>query len=462
MTKVYVCKPGKKDGRNWVLVVKDAGRVRRYSSGTPNKAEARRAAKEMEAAANATVLSGPAETVGQVFRGYLAHVRSTLEPLTAVSTETCLKRLAELEPIGLSDLTRRHVAAARDALKSRLDGKTVNLTLGKGRLAFSWAREAELTEASWPEVQPVKGKPTKKEPYTADEVRKILAWAESFAGGRYRLVLAVILETGARAEEICRLRGRDLNRSESLVYLGKTKTDDPRWSGVRPKTMAMLPEVEDEAWVFPAARRKGPMGSEPVRHALTKAREALGIAGCLDLHSLRRTHSCEAETGGVDERLVMKQQGHQSLPQHRAYKRRARGDNLLVPAQVVGDRCDPLTEQAESLTGIGSQPLARQEVYRSRSHQSDEVSGEARPGLPAETPYRTSPPSGKGLPQVPADSVRGADPFSARISALVSADPEALAALVTSAVRLRVLQEVLTESGHIETTGAQRSKEHGT
>lgn len=455
-SRVYVCRPGRKDGACWVLKVKPprGQKGRRFSSGTENYDEAVQIAAAEEAALNAGLTGRPA-TVGDVLARFELHAEATMRPSTIKSVRCVFKRLEPIGSVALEALSPRHVKQIRDSLAQRLDGKTVNGTIWKARRAFRWANEEELTAVSWPVVRPAKAKRTKKQPYTAAECRKILWWFEAYLDGRYAPALHALLESGARAGEVLSLRGRDLRRDESLIYFGETKTGEPRWSGVRPKTMARLPRVGPDEWVFPSAVFKGKhVAVNTINLLLQQARKELGIYGPLDLHSLRRTHTTEAEAAEVPERLAMKQQGHRSVQQHRAYKDRARGDDLVAEATAVAARWDPSpTVPDPSPESTNSATNSGQDDHSQWSNRDWESQAHAtgRLGLPPVVHHQEV--SGRRAPAHPvvAGMVLGLpdDEWAPEIGELVQFNPPAMAALLSDASRVLTVMSVLREAGYL-------------
>jgi site-specific recombinase XerD len=193
-------------------------------------------------------------------------------------------------------------------------------TLGHAKMlhAFlAWCETEELvTGLSRKVVNPRRVKKVLRT-FGAGEMRDLLGAA---AVGRDRAIVAILLETGIRATELCKLRVED-------VYLG----DDGAWlliqgKGGKHRVVAIggtarsllsrylsrhRPKAGNPATAF-LTRSGRPLTPDTLRAVLRRLGNVTGIRG-LSPHALRRTYAVEFLKQGNDIARLARTLGHESI-----------------------------------------------------------------------------------------------------------------------------------------------------
>ena len=194
--------------------------------------------------------------------------------------------------------------------------------------------ELEMPRTADPEIQP----------YTKDEIMKLLrackmtrpAKTEKRESWTYlrktafrdQLIILILLDTGVRVSELCRIQYKDLNLStqsihirsfesglksrDRLVYLGDT-TMDILWK--------ITVENEDpENYLIPSSisKRNRPMDRYAIGHLLRSLGEKAGVPH-VGAHRFRHTFAVEYLRNGGDIYTLKRQLGHNSLAMVQRY-----------------------------------------------------------------------------------------------------------------------------------------------
>lgn len=188
----------------------------------------------------------------------------------------------------------------------------------------------------------------RRRPLTYDEVQALFDAADALAerprtqrrkGGltaqRDAIALKAVYAYGLRRRELCGLDLADLRRNPKASAFGRFGALLVRWgkgtAGSAPKrrTVFLVPEMD---WVLevldqwlervrpllspgahPAlflSERRGRLGLRSLDQAFSRAREAAGLDGGLDLHCLRHSYITHLIEFGYPERFVQDQAGH--------------------------------------------------------------------------------------------------------------------------------------------------------
>lgn len=454
--RVYVVAPRrKKEGRNWQLLAKPpagsgAKRLRKTSK-TQDKAEA-----EARAAAWEAILNGLAAplascaTFGDLAAKHLAHRETDGTPEGTVTTyRTAFKRVAGLlGAVPLAEVDGPAVARARQALLARgLDGKTVNVTLSRCRSAWAWGVELGHVRAPWPAVRGAKARRTKKRPMRATEVRAFFRWLEGYQGGRWVPFFHVAAETGARSGDVCALNGRHVDRAHCRVWIrDRKKKGEERWSGVTKRTIAMLPKVGADEPVFTTQR--GRPSTNAALYVFRMGVKALGIEDGerLDVHSLRRMNSKEADRAGVPEQLAAKQQGHGQPRLHMHYGADPDDDeDMNAVAEAIASRWSTGEDHdgpRQEATGRDARVRGAAAACIGGSGRRADSSRTTRPvAAPADRPSRSGTRSGTR------SGVHLRDPHAATYGRWAAEDPAAAWALANDAWRIVAWRQAMVDAG---------------
>lgn len=116
--------------------------------------------------------------------------------------------------------------------------------------------------------------------------------------------------TGWRRGEAVNLLWADIDMARRTAILGDTKTG----RSMRPLAHAALriiadqPRLHGSKWVFPAAHKKGPIGSVP--NVWNRARNVAGLSADLTPHTLRHSAASLASDLGLSEATIAALLGH--------------------------------------------------------------------------------------------------------------------------------------------------------
>jgi integrase/recombinase XerD len=186
-------------------------------------------------------------------------------------------------------------------------------------------------------------------PLTVEEVKKLLKAVERTApakgrregftmsrpqANRDKAILLVLLDTGLRASELCRLLVRDADLTSGLV------TVQPYRSGLksRPRLVPLGQSARKAIWRYLADRR--PLASDPLfltnnekpldrgqlLHLLVRLGERAGVTKCHP-HRFRHTFAIQYLRNGGDVFTLQRLLGHTSLETVRHYLALAEADD---------------------------------------------------------------------------------------------------------------------------------------
>jgi integrase len=225
---------------------------------------------------------------------------------------------AQFGAMTLEDITPTRLRAWRDEIKRRLAPATVRTWLD----IVSAPLTVAVDDLEWLSRNPMKKVPRPAAPeervrYLSDSERTALlaACKASSQAALYPMVL-IALTTGARKNEIRKLRYMDIDFDRGLLRLARTKNGTGRPVPVPQVTLDTLhawanaqPIREDLCWLFPAQRSQGPA---QIGRAWDIARRRAGLVD-FHFHDLRHTAVSYLLMSGADIREVAEILGHKSL-----------------------------------------------------------------------------------------------------------------------------------------------------
>ena len=159
-----------------------------------------------------------------------------------------------------------------------------------------------------------------KRPYKDEELLRLFATRPAYEGLADVMVLG--LYTGARIEELCALRMKDIERKLGAFFVtlrtGKGKTPTRTIAVAHAAPSAVLArrwsgeKSDAEGQLFPSFRPGGYDGklSWAVSKAFGRFRKALELPGGVDFHSFRRTLITALENLGVEQVPIARYVGH--------------------------------------------------------------------------------------------------------------------------------------------------------
>lgn len=343
----------------------------RPSSFTTDPVEAQRLAEEWEARLNGmSVEADP--TVLAVMDARINAMKSNpkVRPGTLAKYHRVRKILASIPFSGVraSELRSKHLIDAQEAIKAGghhgRANSTVNTTLAIVGATWGWAKKKELVTTSWPEIGALDTRePARpKRAYTAAEVEAVLDYIRVHES-TWHPPFAFLAATGARLNDILKLRGRDVMWSEQLLLLRLPKTGAPKWVGIAKEVLALVEQPTPDACLFPSrvkARAGQPVTASGALRCLRRALRALQIPDpeWLDLHSFRRSACAQLEEAGVPRHQAMKLTGHTSGKMYDHYASMA-GSQLRETAEALhAYRKRMKAERERETVGQGTTPVS--------------------------------------------------------------------------------------------------------
>ncbi len=144
---------------------------------------------------------------------------------------------------------------------------------------------------------------------TPEEFREI----KSKVHYKYQVFFDIMMETGARVSEICKLRFVDIVNNTLVLRKNNTKTKETREIAISPtlfNKISKLPQVN--GYVFPGMNGNGHITRYMIDKVLRNACKECGIDG-VSSHSFRRTTITELSRNNVSLRVIQKISGHKNL-----------------------------------------------------------------------------------------------------------------------------------------------------
>jgi integrase/recombinase XerD len=235
--------------------------------------------------------------------------RRGLRPATLRYYAMVLDRFAKTTAIGsLDELTLAKVSAFQDASPTLSAGSVRGMLRALHTFATWSVDQGLLAEDPLGRMRLPRADQRVIAVPTDDELFGLMAAANH----RMRVVIAAIVGTGLRINDLVSLERADLRPSELIV--GQTKNRSGRIVPLDPVLAGLLTLLAPE----PPDRDRGPLftgrtgarlSGDAVRHALADAVELAGIGVRCGPHVLRHWHARDVAAHGVSERLLAARMG---------------------------------------------------------------------------------------------------------------------------------------------------------
>jgi integrase len=266
----------------------------------------------------------PTHTLAELFESYLAETRLEHERSTHYLQRTFLNAvLRALGPLPLEEVTPDLLRDWKLTLSARQKPSTVWRNLMYLQHVFDFAVECEWL-ATNPLTRIRKPSPGRGRVrfLSEQELPRILAACRASRTPLLYPIVVIALSTGARKNEICRLRWPEVDFAQGLLRLVKTKTHVPRSVPLLGEARTLLEDLaqrrrQEVLWVFPSSRKED---TQPlfIDYAWTVAVKAAGIAPCR-FHDLRHSFASYMAMSGASLRDLAEVLGHQKLQHTMAY-----------------------------------------------------------------------------------------------------------------------------------------------
>lgn len=299
-------------------------------------------------------------TLNDALEGYWLTNRRNLSPATVDDYSRTFRRLhiylsAHQLPLAIEDITPAHVNAFLNHLAGRGLSRKTQLNVWVALSSFwTWANNTlELPHIirHVPRPRPPRIQP---QPYTADEIRRLLdaadytaPWAGRVTGRptrtrratslRDRAMMLVLLDTGMRASEICALRIDDYDRRAGKLVIRHGKGDKARVVYIGQATRQALWRYiqdrvrrRDNTNIRPneplfATNTNQHMDRSQLLRMIRNCGQRAGVAN-VNVHRFRHTCAITMLRNGANALVVQEVLGHVDMSTIRIYVRIAEVD----------------------------------------------------------------------------------------------------------------------------------------
>jgi len=221
----------------------------------------------------------------------------------------------------LDELTSRHIERYLGELHTRLAPVSVRKAYNQIHRFCVWCIERRYSaENPCAVVRPPKVPEGTRQGFDDDEVKRLVRVTDAktgITGIRDRAILAVMLDTGVRASELCNLRLSDIDwpRHRLLVHLGKGQKD--RWLPLGAETQRRLKLWLRVRWDHPSDRvwltlRREPFTYGALNSSFLKLGEYAGVTDCTP-HRTRHTFSAAYYRAHKDVIALQQLLGHADI-----------------------------------------------------------------------------------------------------------------------------------------------------
>jgi integrase len=178
------------------------------------------------------------------------------------------------------------------------------LALLKAALNYAW-REGKCELGAWPRVKPFRGVDVPRSRYlTVAEAERLINASE----GDFRTLVQAALQTGARYQELARMRGSDYHPDSGTIHIRKSKSHKDRHIYLTEEGQALFASlIAGRPGSAPLLGRE--WGKNDHAKLVVAAYARAGIEGA-NFHTLRHTWASLSVMGGVPLMVVARNLGH--------------------------------------------------------------------------------------------------------------------------------------------------------
>ena len=259
------------------------------------------------------------DAVSTLVESYLSDVEDDLRPATVRNYKLMLKN--ELVPsVGkrrIGDVRKVDIAAILTAIRQRGAKAMARQTLGAFKSFFTWCIDQGLIEDS-PCRNLKTGTFESRDRALSDDELRVVWQAATNRGGPFGAAVKLLVLTGQRCNEVCRMERTELDTEGRLWRLpgSRSKNKQPNEIPLCAEALAILsdiPKIGDQ-YVFTLSGKKPINGFAVAKKLLDK--EAAKINGApltpWRLHDLRRTFSTGLAAMGITQPVTESLLNHQS------------------------------------------------------------------------------------------------------------------------------------------------------
>ena len=306
-------------------------------------------------------------------------------PLTAVTKglvhDFIAWRLKQFVPTPHQGKSKNSATAKNWTPKKKVKNGTVNRDTEVIKRMMSFAHEHEIME--WNPLAGMKKLSTKdsirKPLLPPEQIQHLLSEAGESKHHRFQSAVTLALYTGRRRSDLFKRRVSDYNRTQGLIFLGKTKKGEAEWIQLAGAARRALDYLFDHAvggWLFPNAEGTGPI--EDMDTAFREAKKRAGIDPKFRWHDLRHVAISYMVMSGVDFNTIASLVGHTTptmIEQRYGHLSQRHKD---ATARIFGTYMDRISGTMAALDAAA--PIETRSIS---AQVADQISTEASKALPA-------------------------------------------------------------------------------
>jgi integrase/recombinase XerD len=277
---------------------------------------------------------------GELSKKTIKFYRQFLNPFIAYCEAHSLKMIGEVTP----DFLRRYLLA----FSERHNPGGVHAAFRTLRSFFHWIMNEEIMPPEWKNpMAKVKGPKVSVdplEPIAIEDVKALINICQhgTMIGERDRAIFLYLLDTGARAQELCNtnVKDIDLNSGSVMIRFGKGGKTRMVFMGrkTRKAMRSYLRTRHDQCPALFISRDGERLTYEGLRQILERRAKTTKLTIKPSLHSFRRAFALNMLRSGVDIFALQRLMGHADLQVLRRYLAQNDQDNQL--AHMLGGPVD--------------------------------------------------------------------------------------------------------------------------
>ena len=266
-----------------------------------------------------------------------------LSPKTVKTYKNNIKQfIAFVEVDTIEDVSVKHV---RSFIEMKKDKSTtyINNLIKTLRAWFKWLIDYEYIDRNpMTKIKNIKGAKTIIETFTDDEIKRILNvyYAPDFLSVRNKTILYILVETGIRCGELCKIKLQDINDYYILIH-GKGNKD--RQVPVTPILRKQINKLikcknkhfkEQSEYLFTSVRNKQ-LTVEAVELVVKDAGAYAHVRPNIRCspHSIRHYYAQKMATGGVGIYTISRLLGHTNISITNTYLK-SMNDEIIINTAI--------------------------------------------------------------------------------------------------------------------------------
>jgi integrase len=266
--------------------------------------------------------TNPSHTLAELLQRYEAEYLCHAAPSTQRHHRVIYRRLCErYGDLPLTEITAAWLRQWRDDL---MPGHTLG-TVRQYLATLSGALTAAVQDFEWLTEQPMRKvrkppeSPGRDRCLSPEELPRLLAACDHSRNPYLALIVRLAVATGARRNELCRLRWQDVDLDRGMLRLAKTKNKQPRSLPLVGQVLTLVQAYATRKphplWLFPRQD-----GQQPVliEQAWRTARTRAGLVD-FRFHDLRHTCASYLAMSGASLLDIATILGHKKLDVVRRY-----------------------------------------------------------------------------------------------------------------------------------------------